>query len=773
MKRRQFIGGLTGAALAAGHRVRILYPGAPGPEAVAAQELARYIRELTGAAPALVDEARAGDTQGTTFTMLVGRTLATGRLLADGSLRDPAHLHPEAYLVRTVGNGPAAPLVFLGGTPIATLYAVYHYLQHCCGVGFFWDGDHMPRLPALPLAGIAIQARPHFDDRFYFNGCLHVYTAPWWEWEDWRRYIDWMVKSRFNVLDLSSSPGYNHLWQRVWRKFGVEIAPESWSGPPFDLHTSFGVEPSKTTGWREGRAVLQKKIVDYARSRGMRIVLPSLPGVVPPEFPRAHPNEKVLRTRWAEFPERLYLHPRSRMYHDVGKTFLAECVREFGTDHLYTLENYGELNLNEPEDLKRDIRREIVRANFRIVDEVDPRGIGLVNAWTFMGREWTTAMIREEVTGLPPDRIRVEDFYTEQHPFYKQTGYFFGLPWQYGVVHSYGGETHLHGHLPLLDKQVRSVAADPGASRCKAFMLMNEASGHNHFYFSFAARLSWNPAEVDLKTYTRDFARVRYGEAAAPMMVRALEELLGSVLGADDFAKPLYWRRLLGSSPLSVPRGAAFIPRLARALRFALDAREAAGANPLYLHDLNDIARQLLAELFNAGVLRLAAAFRGLDEDLFQKEAQGLDAVLASIENLLSADDYYWLSPQIRQASLLPGAPPDIDKRARNIVTVWGWAESLRDYACRDYLECVRWYYRPRVKAFIAELKLRMANGQREPDHGPGQTRLGKEYARIERDFVEKGFSPVTDKPDPRKVVERAAAALEYAAAGNHTPLPT
>ena len=108
----------------------------------------------------------------------------------------------------------------------------------------------------------------------------------------------------------------------------------------------------------------------------------------------------------------------------------------------------------------------------------------------------------------------------------------------------------------------------------------------------------------------------------------------------------------------------------------------------------------------------------------------------------------------------LPGAPPDVDARARNVLTVWGWGESLRDYACRDYYELVKWYYRPRVDAFIDELALRLRHGQRDLDHAPGEERLARAYSVIERAFVEKGFPLIDRKPDPGRVIQLSTSAL-------------
>ena len=91
-----------------------------------------------------------------------------------------------------------------------------------------------------------------------------------------------------------------------------------------------------------------------------------------------------------------------------------------------------------------------------------------------VGRTRATARLlaagADEVQGLPPGRIRAQDFYAEQQPLHRETEYFFGLPWHYGVLHAFGGQTHLHGNMPLLEKQVRSVAGDPRAAIRSACM---------------------------------------------------------------------------------------------------------------------------------------------------------------------------------------------------------------------------------------------------------------------------------------------------------------
>jgi hypothetical protein len=99
-------------------------------------------------------------------------------------------------------GGPAVLLA--GREPVGTLCAVYHYLERACGVGFFSDGEHVPRRAALPAAGIRIAESPRFDNRLHLAWNAHCglkkYHSCWWTAEEWKRELDWMAKHRLNMV---------------------------------------------------------------------------------------------------------------------------------------------------------------------------------------------------------------------------------------------------------------------------------------------------------------------------------------------------------------------------------------------------------------------------------------------------------------------------------------------------------------------------------------------------------------------------------------------
>ena len=741
--------------------VVIVYNSKDSAETAAAQELQMFLNRMTKVQPRIVPDEFPGDA-GKNTRFQVGRTPAIEQFISAGKLEDPAMKNPEAYVVRSVDTEGRSQVAFLGGTGISTLYAVYHYLEKNCGCGFYWDGDHVPRRETLPFQGVNISAQPHFSERMCMNLTLYWYSAPWWEWEDWKGYIDWALKARFNILSLWDTPGEDAAWKKAWKHLGVEVADNSYSGPPYEMFApiKYGVRSPLSEAWREGQSDLNRKIVRYARERGMRSLAPAVPGIVPPEYASAHPEARTFELSWNRLPKQKYLHPLSPQYHEVGKAFLEEYNSLYGTDHLYWLENYLECDVAGPEEVQLDVRREIAGANFKVIDEVDSQGVGIYSAWSFLvaPQYWTPQLITESLERMPRERVRVLDQWAEMVPEHKRADYFDGRPWYFGIVYSFGGNTNLHGNLAFIEKQFHHVVDDPRAKECVGFYPNEETIHHNYFYYEFLCRLGWNPKEVDLRSYTRDYARERYGVAAAPAMTAALEELLASVYGSDDLMQPLYWHRLgtgAGYFQLQIANRHAFIPHLHRALEHALTAAPALSASPLYLHDLNDIGRQYLAELFGAHVLKMQEVEAALDKAAFEREATLLEGLMDSIETLLGHDDYYWISPSIRKARKLPGAPEDVDLRARDILTLW--ADVIRDYASRDYYELVKSYYRPRVTTYIRALRDALGMDQRMVYNA---AELNREYDAIERKWVNECFPLVDRQPDPQQVISTVQSML-------------
>lgn len=169
------------------------------PERFAAEELQRYLCDATGGSFPI------GNTDEPEHTaILVGEI---GRSLAE-PLPD---LSEDGYVMKRVGSH----VILIGGSPRATLYAVYHFLERYVGCRWLEPGDDaVPGLSRIELENIDDVEEPVYTFRsvvsFPFTPERGVLEA------------DWLAKNRLNW----THPGINdaHAWQN-WR--GAEtVTPE-------------------------------------------------------------------------------------------------------------------------------------------------------------------------------------------------------------------------------------------------------------------------------------------------------------------------------------------------------------------------------------------------------------------------------------------------------------------------------------------------------------------------------------------------------------------
>jgi hypothetical protein len=265
-----------------------------------------------------------------------------------------------------------------------------------------------------------------------------------------------------------------------------------------------------------------------------------------------------------------------------------------------------------------------------------------------------------------------------------------------------------------------------------------------------------------LSAFLEDYAERRYGAAAAPGMVRCLRELTASAYGSPGVLCPLYMfritaERIAGEPAYGVDQARQFIPHLQAALEIALAESSRVGNRALWERDLIDMARQFLSDRFNLQAARLVDEYRSGDPESFRREADVLRGLLTSQERLLSSSDEFCLAPILDKAKALPQAPTDMDERIRDILTIW--AGQILDYAHRDYYELVRFYYRKRVEAFLAQAAANLAAQRDIPD----EQQLDPIYREIETSFVREPFVYASDdrwSGGPEQVVRELLASF-------------
>ncbi len=726
----------------------------PSPlEKHAAEEFAKYAGQMTGSPPVVQEQIQlqAGRESA---CVSVGQTSVLDELAKKGAIRLPADLGEEGFMVKSAKSDGVGYLVIVGGSPKATLYAVYDYLERECKVGFFPDGEQIPRLKQIPVEAVDYLQKPRFPLREYMMDC--EYTSYWWNWDDWKKELDWAAKRKFNLL--SSNFDFTATWRRTWKRFGVDVPASSLTPPPFHPWGGWhkwNMRPPYPVDFQEFERELCQKFTNYGRSLGLKMApdYRGFLGQVPEEFYQAYRDKaKFIQVRWVGFePPGRFIHPSDPLYADLWKAYLKEYIDAFGTDHFYSGMTFSEMVPGDTPEDQEIIKTMNAKRAAEVIRSVDPKGVAFSSSWTWLDKKlWPKESVKAYMDTFPDDGILIweqwNDF-THSHgatPMYKDLDHYFGKPWLLGFLHSYGGTTTLHGDLAGLIRRVKDVAADPQAGNCRGINLQPEALRHDFAFFDLLSRLGWNPAGIELESYLQDYATRRYGTAAAPGMVSALKELSASVLGTDDITTPMYQTRITeksiesrrrpGPRVLSLSERARFVPHLRTALELACEQSSRLAESPLYQHDVIDITRQFLGDLFDVEMSRLYDRFQAGDRRAFEQQAAVVTGILDSQEKLLSSSDDFCLAPILQKARALPGAPPNFEELIRDILTVW--ANQIQDYARRDYYELVRFYYRPRVDAFIDHLRKKMAGAT----SGVEEQDLVAKYHEIEQRWVKSGF---------------------------------
>ena len=708
----------------------VLGSGSTRLERLAGKELSRYIHIITG--HRLPIEHRPGSAS---TNMLLGSSRThpiIAELTRDGAIALPEELDDtDGFALITTRYRGLPCLVIACGRGPACLYAVYHLLAQYCHVGFFGDRERVPRRRDLTLPSMHDIRLPWFEGRQNLQGCSAFYTSRYWDWDDWRREIDWSVKRGFNVLHVSL--GARVLEYEAWRAIGVDA------------------EPPTTTD--RVHADLARQCTEYAHDLGLRVATPAgTTGLVPLTAREAHPEATFFEMQWFDYTPQLFLHPSDPLFEQLLATRLRLADQIYGPSELYSLDVYAEMEppgtLEEREEAKRAFSRAAVAA----LRKHKPQAKWVVSGWGFVERKyWPMEHIRAVLEPFPDDMLVLNDLtsnYTTSEGLtrlYRETDGFFGKTWGWTVFHCFGGNTHLHGDLPGLIEGAQEVRAYPSA---KWSYHAPEAIRHNALYYDLACQLAWKPANVSLEGFLRDYAVRRYGEEGANAMFPVLERLVETVYSwydMNDWHGPIYQFTPVDPDKPWWHKRAGFVPVLRQATEAALAAAPLLESEACYQRDLVDIAKEYAGNVVTAATIDL---WRASDECSFWRLADRVLLGLDAVQAIVSALPEYRIQEEIERATRppydLPREQARREIRTRYTVLIdFEHYDTLLDYARRDMYELVKHYYRPRMELLIGHVAKSL-----EAKRPPSQEWLHDSSRDIARQFIE-GSPEETATPYP------------------------
>ena len=184
----------------------VVGPEAPKLERYAADELSAQFQQLFDAEVTIAD-SQPGDAKN---VILLGSPATNPAINAD---HWPTELSDQGHILKNIreGDDGAEQLIVGGGSPVATLWAVYE-LGHHFGMRYLLHGDFAPiDKPEFSLAKLDITLEPNLEVRAWRTIDSGAAGQESWGLADHEKLIRQLAKLKFNHITLVIHP-----WQPVY-----------------------------------------------------------------------------------------------------------------------------------------------------------------------------------------------------------------------------------------------------------------------------------------------------------------------------------------------------------------------------------------------------------------------------------------------------------------------------------------------------------------------------------------------------------------------------
>ncbi|MBI2842074.1 MAG: alpha-N-acetylglucosaminidase C-terminal domain-containing protein, partial [Armatimonadetes bacterium] len=579
--------------------------------------------------------------------------------------------------------------------------------------------------------------------------------------EDWKGRIDWAAKNRLNQFLVNGNPAPAIFMKKV--------------------HARLGISPDPVPTARDKAEVeLYHEILSYARKLDIDgLSCLAIAPVASDGFRKKFPNAKYVQTSWLDLSAPVYhISPMDPLYKEFYKT-AAQVWREMFPESGHVYYGGGPYSETKFHNIGREeTERILIESNsvyMQAVLEADPKAVVQMSGWCWAfdpGGFWTEKVTTELFKGIPQDNYIIWDLVCDANPQYqtKKVNYWFGRPWMFGVLHSYGGDDEIHGDLAGTLKRAIDVVNDPKARNCVGFAQTAELFGYSMLYQDFLWQVAWDPRKVDVDSYLKDFASRRYGAEVGPKLVPRLMKLADTVYGPRGGSRELHQHRpyLENWAPrwdlawgiLSPPESIKTANVLEGFLKALLAHEKQLGEEKVHQNDLVDFTRQYITEVANVRRICMDGAFVEGDIKRFDTEVRLYNELLDQMESVLSARPEYRAQHISDLQETNPFGPKDGGRGLRDggltfAVSVPG----IIDYQARGMYELLKFYDRPRINAYTNYLRDRMTKDVQSapPDE------LDNLYVPLERRWVEEGFDKNDAKPYVGSAVEACRAAADVA----------
>ena len=609
--------------------------------------------------------------------------------------------------------------VVIGGNNANSMaVGLNRYLNRYCKTTVSWYADIAVDLPAnLPDVPVKETIEARVPQRFFLNYCTFGYTMPFWDWTDWERFIDWMALNGINMP--LAITGQEAVWYNVWTKLGMtdEQVRSYFTGPVYlpwhrmaNIDAWCGPLPKE---WLDGQAELQKKIVERERALNMRPVLPAFAGHVPRQLKEMYPNADIkAMSTWDEFEEpyrTFFLNSEDPLYTKIQKMFLEEQTRMFGTDHIYGIDPFNEM---DPPSFEPNYLNKISKHIYQSLTAVDPQAEWLQMGWFlyYQRKDYTPERAKAMLTGVPQGKMTMLDYYCEYKEMWRDLDGFFGQPYIWCYLGNFGGNSNIQGNVKQAGEKLEAALKEGGKNLVGIGSTL-EGLEVQQFPYEYIFEKAWDFKKTN-EQVINELADRHAGCDSHPVR-EAWKMLYDSVLNIrpTTFCGPLPCQY----PELDKTHGRCSVRYNPQQLLFAWDKlleQKSVGTDAMTI-DLIWVGRQLLGDLFLVDKKDFDKAYHAYDIKKMEELMEEMGHIVLLMEALNQCHPFCTMHKWIEQARDL-GVAPEVkdyyEMNSRRLVTTWGG--DLNDYSCRNWSGLIGNYYFERWYCYFNYLITLAAQGK-------------------------------------------------------------
>ena len=624
----------------------------------------------------------------------------------------PAENSKDVFELQTTDG----KLIVSGNNGVSMASGLHWYLKHYCHCQISLRARQLKLPDPLPQITEPVRIVSPYKYRYYFNYCVFSYTLAWWDWNDWERMIDLMAL--YGVNAPLSVTGQEGVWRNTGKRLGLseEQMQDFYVGPGFLPFGWMGCidrwAGPLPNSWIDDHVELQKKILQRQRELGMTPILQGFTGHVPRKLQEVNPNVKLVElSPWIEFEPTYFIDPSDPHFIEVGKVFLEEQTKLFGTNHLYASDSFIEMppTNNDPEFL-----RNMGRSIYEAMRVVDPEAIWVLQSWPFVVYNtdfWQPPQAEALFRSVPPGRLLVVDLYCEVTPGWSQFDVaFYGQPWVWCIIQNFGDHVSLHGGLDAIATDLRKAIEQRGkkAGNMVGIGYIMEGLGYNPIIDEFMADMIWRSSVPDTREWRGTFVKRWYG-SNSPKAQAVWEKLHQTA-----FQQSRQPGNLLVHRPSFVANARALDKTFVPIWKELLDCSDEIGNERTYCFDVTNVTRHTLGMLAPLYHTDLVIAYRNKDREALKKAAEKMEGLINDIDRQLATAPEFLLGTWLENAKRWGHTEEEkrhYEWNARTIITLWGFGGRLDDYAAKQWSGMMHNYYGQRWKRFYETLDRSLVDG--------------------------------------------------------------